>query len=171
MKSKWIYVLILGSMASFACLQAHAAGEAAQAPAATSITNPAEKAKQSGEIFMEANKTKEGVVTLPSGLQYKILQAGEGKKPTKTDTVTVDYEGTLLNGQIFDSSYVRGQPASFPVSAVISGWQEALQLMNTGATWMLYIPPQLAYGSAGAGSLIGPNETLVFKVHLISIQK
>lgn len=166
MKSKWIHSVILGSIASFIYLQADAAGDT-QALATMPTTN---QAKQSGEEFMVANKTKEGVVTLPSGLEYKVLEAGTGKKPSKNDTVTVDYEGTLLNGQVFDSSYQRGEPASFRVSEVISGWQEALQLMNTGSTWMLYIPPKLAYGSAGAGGLIGPNETLVFKVHLIGVK-
>jgi FKBP-type peptidyl-prolyl cis-trans isomerase FklB len=119
---------------------------------------------------MEQNKNKKGVVTLPSGLQYEVISAGTGKKPGKNDVVTVDYEGHLTNGKVFDSSYKRGQPATFPVNGVIEGWQEALQLMNTGSTWMLYIPPQLAYGEAGAGDVIGPNETLVFKVHLIGIK-
>jgi len=180
MKSHWIHGIILGSIASVACLQAHAAeGTTSTTSSSThktsSVTStqavdPAEKAKKDGAAFMEKNKTEAGMVTLPSGLQYKIVEAGSGKKPAKNDTVTVDYEGTLLNGTVFDSSYKRGQPASFPVSGVIAGWQEALQLMPTGSTWMLYIPPQLAYGQAGAGGMIGPNETLVFKVHLISIK-
>jgi FKBP-type peptidyl-prolyl cis-trans isomerase FklB len=178
MKSHWIHGVVLGSIASVACLQAHAADDATIKTTTTSATtestqtsaDPAEKAQKDGEVFMEKNKKEAGMVTLPSGLQYKIVDAGEGKKPSKSDTVTVDYEGTLLNGTVFDSSYKRGQPASFPVSGVIAGWTEALQLMPTGATWMLYIPPHLAYGKAGAGGLIGPNETLVFKVHLISIK-
>lgn len=135
-----------------------------------SPTDVAAKNKQAGEAYMEANKHKPNVVTLPSGLQYEILVPGTGKKPGKGDTVTVDYEGKLINGQVFDSSYQRGQPATFPVMGVIPGWQEALQLMNTGATWMLYIPAELAYGERGAGGVIGPNQPLVFKVHLISIK-
>jgi FKBP-type peptidyl-prolyl cis-trans isomerase FklB len=118
---------------------------------------------------MESNKTKKGVVTLPSGLQYEVITQGTGKKPGKTDQVTVDYEGKLVNGQVFDSSYKRGQPATFPVNGVIPGWTEALQLMNEGSTWMLTIPANLAYGESGAGGLIGPNETLIFKVHLIKV--
>ena len=126
--------------------------------------------KQQGEQFLEQNKAKKGIVTLPSGLQYEVLSAGSGKKPGKTDVVTVDYEGRLVNGQVFDSSYKRGQPATFPVNGVIEGWQEALQLMPIGSTWMLYIPAALAYGEAGAGDVIGPNETLIFKVHLIGVK-
>lgn len=129
-----------------------------------------EMAKKQGEAFMQTNKDKKGVVTLPSGLQYKVITPGTGKKPGTSDTVTVDYEGKLIDGKIFDSSYQRGQPATFPVNGVIPGWTEALQLMNEGSTWMLYIPANLAYGEAGAGGLIGPNETLVFKVHLISVK-
>jgi FKBP-type peptidyl-prolyl cis-trans isomerase FklB len=123
-----------------------------------------------GDSFMQTNKDKKGVVTLPSGLQYEVIEQGTGKKPSKNDEVTVDYEGKLINGQVFDSSYKRGKPASFPVNGVIPGWTEALQLMPVGSTWMLYIPPTLAYGEAGAGGMIGPNETLVFKVHLISVK-
>lgn len=178
MKSLWIQAVVLGSMASFTGMQAYAADMNTSSTKTTSSTvstvtttvDPAEKAKQDGTAFMEKNKTEAGMVTLPSGLQYKVMEAGTGKKPSKNDTVTVDYEGTLLNGAVFDSSYKRGQPASFPVSGVIAGWQEALQLMPMGSTWMLYIPPELAYGKAGAGGMIGPNETLVFKVHLISVQ-
>jgi FKBP-type peptidyl-prolyl cis-trans isomerase FklB len=135
-----------------------------QAATAASTTNSA------GGNSMQSNQPDAGIVTLPSGLQYKILEEGTGKKPGPNDTVTVDYEGTLENGTVFDSSYKRGQPATFPVSGVIAGWVEALQLMNVGSTWMLYIPPQLAYGERGAGDVIGPNQKLIFKVHLISIQ-
>ena len=129
-----------------------------------------EMAKKEGEAFMQTNKDKKGVVTLPSGLQYEVISEGKGKKPGKADTVTVDYEGKLINGEVFDSSYKRGQAASFPVNGVIPGWTEALQLMNEGSTWMLYIPSDLAYGDQGAGGVIGPNQALVFKVHLISVQ-
>jgi FKBP-type peptidyl-prolyl cis-trans isomerase FklB len=132
--------------------------------------NSAQQNMTQGDAFLEKNKTKKGVITTPSGLQYEVIEEGNGRKPSKTDIVTVDYEGTLINGKVFDSSYKRGEPASFPVNGVITGWQEALQLMNTGSTYMLYIPAKLAYGEYGAGGLIGPNETLIFKVHLISIK-
>ena len=125
--------------------------------------------KQAGEAFLAANKKKEGVVTLPSGLQYKILTQGTGPKPTLEDTVICNYRGTLVDGTEFDSSYKHGQAASFPVKGVIAGWTEALQLMPVGSKWQLFIPPQLAYGERG-NSTIGPNSTLVFEVELISIQ-
>ncbi len=126
--------------------------------------------KKEGDAFLEANKTKEGVVALPSGLQYKILQEGTGPKPTATDAVSVNYRGTLLNGTEFDSSYKRGQPATFGVGQIIKGWTEALQLMPVGSKWQLFIPADLAYGARGAGRDIGPNSTLVFEVELLSIQ-
>lgn len=122
-----------------------------------------------GDDFLAANKSKAGVVTLPSGLQYKILTEGTGPKPTASDTVSCNYRGTLINGKEFDSSYKRGQPASFPVNGVIKGWTEALQLMPVGSKWELYIPPDLAYGDRGAGGDIGPGETLIFQVELLSI--
>lgn len=130
----------------------------------------ADKNKATGQAFLAANKKKQGVVTLADGLQYKVLEEGKGAKPSATDTVTVDYAGKLVNGTEFDSSYKRGEPASFPVNAVIPGWVEALQLMPVGSTWELYIPSELAYGESGAGDAIGPNETLIFKVHLIGIK-
>ena len=130
-----------------------------------------EKNKREGEIFLETNKKKEGVQTLPSGLQYKVLKAGAGKKPTATDTVTVHYRGTLIDGKEFDSSYRRGKPATFPVNGVIPGWTEALQLMEEGAKWELFIPSNLAYGERSAGGDIGPNATLIFEVELISIEQ
>jgi FKBP-type peptidyl-prolyl cis-trans isomerase FklB len=123
-----------------------------------------------GQEFLAANKTKDGVVTLPSGLQYKILTPGTGPKPTAADTVVCNYRGTFINGTEFDSSYKRGQPATFPVGGVIKGWTEALQLMPVGSKWQLVIPPDLAYGTRGAGGAIGPNATLIFEVELISIQ-
>lgn len=126
-------------------------------------------ARKEGEVFLAANKSKAGVVTLPSGMQYKILTAGTGPKPTATDTVTCNYRGTLLNGKEFDSSYKRGQPASFAVGGVIKGWTEALQLMPVGSKWQLFIPADMAYGDRGAGADIGPGETLIFEVELISI--
>ena len=125
--------------------------------------------RKEGEAFLAANKAKEGVKVLPDGLQYKVLTEGNGPKPTANDTVTVNYRGTLINGKEFDSSYKRGQPASFPVGGVIKGWTEALQLMPVGSKWQLFIPAELAYGDRGAGADIGPGETLVFEVELISI--
>jgi FKBP-type peptidyl-prolyl cis-trans isomerase FklB len=130
------------------------------------------KNKKEGEAFLAENKKKEGVKTLPSGLQYKVIKAGTGKKPKLSDTVTAHYRGTLIDGTEFDSSYKRGQPATFPVSGgMIPGWTEALQLMEEGAKWQLFIPSNLAYGERGAGSVIGPNATLIFEVELISIQE
>jgi FKBP-type peptidyl-prolyl cis-trans isomerase FklB len=130
-----------------------------------------EKNKKEGEAFLAENKKKKGVTTLPSGLQYKVVKAGTGKKPKPTDTVTVQYQGTLIDGTEFDSSYRRGQPATFPVNGVIPGWTEALGLMQEGAKWQLFIPPNLAYGERGTGSQIGPNATLIFEVELVSIQE
>ena len=131
----------------------------------------AKRNKAEGEAFLAENKKKEGVKTLPSGLQYKVIKAGTGKKPKSNDTVTVHYRGTLINGTEFDSSYKRGQPVSFPVSEVIPGWTEALQLMEEGAKWQLFIPSNIAYGERGAGGVIGPNATLIFEVELVSIQE
>jgi FKBP-type peptidyl-prolyl cis-trans isomerase FklB len=126
--------------------------------------------KTEGEAFLAANKTKEGVVTLPSGLQYKILKQGAGPKPSASDSVVCNYRGTLIDGKEFDSSYKRGQPATFPVGGVIKGWTEALQLMPVGSKWQLFLPSDLAYGERGAGADIGPNATLIFEVELLSIQ-
>jgi FKBP-type peptidyl-prolyl cis-trans isomerase FklB len=122
-----------------------------------------------GETFLAANKTKDGVVTLPSGLQYKILTAGTGPKPTASDTVECNYRGTLLSGKEFDSSYKRGESLKIPVGGVIKGWTEALQLMPVGSKWQLFIPSDLAYGDAGAGGDIPPGSTLIFEVELLSI--
>jgi len=130
-----------------------------------------EKNKKEGEAFLAENKKKEGVKTLPSGLQYKVIKEGTGKKPKITDTVTTHYRGNLIDGIEFDSSYRRGKPASFPVNGVIPGWTEALQLMGEGAKWQLFIPPNLAYGERGAGRDIGPDATLIFEIELISIQE
>jgi FKBP-type peptidyl-prolyl cis-trans isomerase FklB len=129
----------------------------------------AEKNKKEGETFLAANKKKDGVKTLPSGLQYKVIKEGTGQTPKSTDAVTTNYRGTLIDGTEFDSSYRRGQPAKFPVSGVIPGWTEALQLMKVGSTWQLFIPSNLAYGERGAGNIIGPNATLIFDIELISI--
>jgi len=126
-------------------------------------------ARKAGEEFLSTNKSKEGVVSLPSGLQYKILKAGTGPKPTANDTVTCNYRGTLINGKEFDSSFNRGQPATFQVGGVIKGWTEALQLMPVGSKWQLFIPADLAYGDRGSPPDIGPGETLIFEVEVLSI--
>ena len=127
------------------------------------------KTKESGIAFLEENKKREGVVTLPSGLQYEIINAGLGKKPTAADRVQCHYEGTLIDGTVFDSSIKRGQPAVFGVSQVIAGWVEALQLMGEGSKWRLYIPYDLAYGANGAPGAIPPYATLKFVVELIEV--
>jgi len=129
----------------------------------------ADKNLAEGKAFLEENKKKDGVVSLPSGLQYKVLTEGSGKMPKAIDTVTVNYRGTLIDGKEFDSSYKKGQPTTFQVGKVIRGWTEALQLMKEGAKWQLAIPPQLAYGDRGT-STIPPNSTLIFEVELISVK-
>ena len=126
-------------------------------------------ARKEGDTFLAANKAKDGVKVVPDGLQYKVLTEGNGPKPSATDTVTVNYRGTLIDGKEFDSSYKRGQPASFPVNGVIKGWTEALQLMPVGSKWQIFIPADLAYGDRGAGADIGPGATLIFEVELLSI--
>lgn len=129
-----------------------------------------EKNLKEGQDFLAENAKKEGVTTLPSGLQYRILKEGEGINPKPTDTVTVHYRGTLIDGTEFDSSYSRNEPATFRADRVIAGWKEALPLMNTGAKYELFIPSNLAYGERGGGSKIGPNRTLLFEVELLSVQ-
>ena len=131
---------------------------------------PQQNAKKAAD-FLAANKKKPGVAALPSGLQYKMLKQGAGKKPSATDTVTVHYEGTLINGTVFDSSVKRGQPLSFPLNRVIKGWTEGVQLMQEGGKIELYIPPDLGYGERGAGPVIGPNELLIFTIELLSVGK
>ena len=123
---------------------------------------------QAGLDFLAANKTKEGVIELPSGLQYEVLTAGVGQKPTAHNEVTCHYHGTLIDGTIFDSSVQRGKPASFPLNMVIKGWTEGLQLMPTGSKWRFFIPPHLGYGDRQVSAQIGPNSTLIFDVELIS---
>ena len=127
------------------------------------------KVKSEGEAFLAANKAKEGVVTLPSGLQYEVITEGTGKKPSATDRVQCHYEGTLIDGTVFDSSIRRGEPAVFGVNQVIKGWVEALQLMSEGSKWRLYIPQDMAYGANGAGEMIPPYSALIFDVELIKI--
>lgn len=129
-----------------------------------------EKNKMEGDRFLAENAKKAGVKVLPSGLQYTVITPGTGKSPKLTDTVTTNYRGTLIDGKEFDSSYRRGEPATFPVSGVIAGWTEALQLMKEGAKWQIVLPPNLAYGERGAGRDIGPNATLIFEVELISVK-
>lgn len=125
--------------------------------------------KKASETFLAENKTKEGVLSLPSGLQYKVLAEGSGKIPKLEDTVVVQYKGILIDGTEFDSSYKRGQPATFPVKGVIKGWTEALQLMKEGSKWQIFIPPELGYGARGSGR-IPPNSALIFEVELISVK-
>lgn len=128
-----------------------------------------EKNREIGEKFLAENKKRAGVITLPSGLQYEVITEGKGAKPKATDKVKCHYEGQLINGQVFDSSVKRGEPAIFGVNQVIPGWVEALQLMPVGSKWKLYIPSDLAYGEKGAGEAIAPNSTLIFEVELLDI--
>ena len=135
---------------------------------AKALKTAAENNRKEGDAFLEANKAKQGVVTLPSGLQYKVLEAGDGKKPTEADTVECRYRGTLINGTEFDSSH--GQPATFKVPGVIPGWREALRLIPVGSKWQLFIPPHLAYAERGAGRDIGPNATLIFELEILAVK-
>lgn len=129
------------------------------------------KNQTDGSSFLEKNKKRDGIVTLPSGLQYKVITEGKGTKPKATDTVTTHYRGKLIDGSEFDSSYSRGEPVSFAVNGVIPGWTEALQLMSPGSKWELFIPADLAYGEQGIGGVIPPNSTLTFEVELISVKE
>lgn len=140
-----------------------------QASRQKGLKEKATKNLEEGKKFLADNQKKEGIKTLPSGLQYKVLTEGSGKTPKADDTVQVNYRGTLIDGTEFDSSYKRGQPATFQVNGVIKGWTEALQLMKEGSKWQLFIPPELAYGERGQGARIPPNSTLLFEVELISI--
>ncbi|WP_043530969.1 FKBP-type peptidyl-prolyl cis-trans isomerase [Litchfieldella xinjiangensis] len=142
--------------------------EQAMAESQRQAQEQASKNLELGEAFLEENAEKEGVTVTESGLQYEVLEEGDGESPTAESTVEVHYEGRLLDGTVFDSSYERGEPVSFQVGQVIEGWQEALQLMSVGDTWMVYIPADLAYGPRGQGP-IGPNETLTFKVELLGV--
>jgi FKBP-type peptidyl-prolyl cis-trans isomerase FklB len=132
--------------------------------------NKANENLKAGEEFLAENAKREGVVSLSNGLQYEIITKGVGEKPLASNTVTCHYHGTTIKGEVFDSSVRRGQPASFPLNAVIKGWTEALQLMPVGSKWKLYIPPHLAYGNRGVSKEIGPNSTLIFEVELISFR-
>jgi FKBP-type peptidyl-prolyl cis-trans isomerase len=135
------------------------------------VQQAATENKKKGDAYLAENKKQRGVVALPSGLQYKVLKEGKGAKPKATDTVSVNYRGTLTDGTEFDSSAKHGGPVEFPVNQVIPGWTEAMQLMPVGAKWQLVIPPDLAYGMQGRGEHIGPNSTLVFEVELLDIKK
>ena len=141
-----------------------------QAARQKELKEQAEKNVEEGKKFLAENQKKEGIKTLPSGLQYKVIAEGSGNTPQATDTVTVNYKGTLTDGTEFDSSYKRGQPASFKVNGVIKGWTEALQLMKEGSKWQIFIPADLAYGERGAGRTIPPGSTLIFEVELISVR-
>ncbi|MBF0446322.1 MAG: FKBP-type peptidyl-prolyl cis-trans isomerase [Magnetococcales bacterium] len=141
-----------------------------RAEQAALVSAAAKQNREEGEAFLKKNRKEKGVRTTSSGLQYKILKKGSGPRPTLMDTVTVNYRGTLLNGQEFDSSYKRNKPTTFPLNGVIKGWTEGVQLMNVGSKYELFIPSKLAYGSRGAGKVIGPDATLVFEVELLSIK-
>jgi len=133
------------------------------------VARAAEKNLQEGQAYLEENKTREGVIVTESGLQYKVLREGEGKSPGETDRIKVHYKGTKLDGTVFDSSYERGQPATFQANQVIKGWTEGVQLMKEGGKYKLFIPAALAYGEGGAGDQIGPNEVLIFEVELLEV--
>jgi len=148
----------------------HAAVQDHQKKEQEKMESATKKNLETSQAFLDANKKKEGVVTLPSGLQYKVVTEGSGKQPKSSDSVVAHYRGTLINGNEFDSSYKRNEPATFPVAGVIKGWQEALPLMKEGSKWQVYIPPELAYGARGAGNIIGPNEALIFDIELLSIK-
>lgn len=164
---------LLAALALTGCQEAAApAAEAPETePPATEAPEPAEETTpMNGTAFQAENAQREGVVTLPSGLQYEVLVEGDGASPAATDSVVTHYHGTLIDGTVFDSSVERDQPATFPVNGVIAGWTEALQLMQVGDKWRLVIPPELAYGDRGAGAKIGPGATLVFEVELLEVK-
>ena len=144
--------------------------DAAEAEKVLAASKLAEKNKSEGETFLTANKTKAGVVTLESGLQYKILKAGIGKRPSSDDTVVCNYRATFVDGTEFNTTYKENKPVTFPLKQIIKGWQEALQLMPVGSMWQLFVPSQLAYGSRGSGSVIGPDATLIYEVELLEVK-
>jgi FKBP-type peptidyl-prolyl cis-trans isomerase FklB len=142
-----------------------------RAKQAEAMERLSKKNKEASEAFFSENGKKEGVITLPGGLQYKVITEGKGKRPQKTDTVTINYRGTLIDGTEFDSSYKHGKPAVFELGGVIPGFREAISLMNEGSKWQVFIPSDLAYGERGAGGVIGPNQALIFEIELISVQE
>jgi len=161
--------VLTGTEPRLSLSEIQAAIETVQQALADEARQRAAAAKSAGEAFLSGNTANEGVVATESGLQYRVMTEGQGDGPTADDTVQVHYEGKLLDGSIFDSSYARGEPISFPVGGVIQGWQEVLQLMRPGAVFEVWIPSELAYGEQGAGNDIGPNEVLHFKIELIEI--
>lgn len=169
------FKLLTAITLSAICIQAHAdtstSTEQTTAVSAATSKDPSTVNRENGKAFLSANKSKADVVTLPSGLQYKVITKGKGEKPGANDIVTVEYTGKLINGTVFDSSAQHGGTASFPVSQVIPGWTEALQLMPVGSTWEVYVPENLAYGDQGAAPAIGPNETLIFEIKLLESKK
>ena len=151
--------------------EANAAIEKKQQELLAEANAKAQEKIAAGQIFLEENKNADGVVTTESGIQYRIETSGEGDSPAASDTVVVHYHGTLVDGTVFDSSYDRGEPATFSLGSIIPGWQEVLQLMKPGDKWSVVLPPELAYGEKGAGQLIGPNEVLLFDIELLEIKK
>lgn len=170
MQFKYMSLVCLSMISTIALAKETTPTMPTQQPASTATTVAAQNDAKS-QAFLEANKKNPGVVTLPSGLQYRIITDATGPKPTVNDVVTVDYAGKLVDGTEFDSSYKRGQPATFEVSGVIPGWVEGLQLMKKGSTYELFIPAKLAYGAQGVPPVIGPNQALIFTVKLIDIKK
>jgi len=166
LKIKWLVSFII-SLGLFSTQIYAVDNQGDQSVTGTNMQSNSDTNKSAGQAFLASNKTKPGVVTLPDGLQYKVVKEGTGAKPSAKDVVTVNYKGTLIDGTEFDSSYKRGEPVSFPVNGVIAGWTEALQLMKVGSIWELYIPAELAYGANGMPPVIAPNQTLIFTVELL----
>ncbi len=160
---------LLGNESPLAEKDIEAAYQAHEAKAKAKMAEAGKILSAEGDTFLKENAERDGIVTLESGLQYEVMQSGDGEKPTASSTVKTHYHGTLISGDVFDSSVDRGQPAEFPVNGVIAGWTEALQLMTVGTKWRLFVPPNLAYGERGAGGQIGPNTTLIFEVELLDI--
>lgn len=171
MKLSLITFLSVGLLSMNVLAATHTQNTSSAPGGVSQMQTTAAKNQALSDAFLEANKLKQGVKTLSDGLQYKVINDGNGTQPTINDTVTVHYSGTLIDGTEFDSSYKRGEPMTFPLRNVIPGWVEALQLMKVGATWELYIPASLAYGEQGAPPIIGPNQMLVFKVTLLDVKK
>lgn len=163
--------VLTGAAARLSREQMHAAIATYQQKETEQRAAAMEDNRKAGEAFLADNKKKAGVTELPSGLQYQVIKKGEGKQPKLSDTVTVHYRGTLINGTEFDSSYGRGEPASFQLDGIIKGWQEALPMMQEGAKWKIFVPPALAYGEQGTGAAIGPNATLIFEIELLAIKQ